>query len=145
MELHKHLRVVALALGIGAFPWTWAAGTAAIQHAPPGGDFKPVSKLVALPDYLPGMGTLYVNPSTLPVGPFLGYDHSGRLVNVIYMVPVKDIEKHKSFEALGAGLGDLKVDHTDVTYNPGHPGVEEPHYHIVEWLIGRNEQLARMK
>ena len=26
------------------------------------------------PDFLPGMGTLYVDPKTLPAGPFLGYD-----------------------------------------------------------------------
>jgi hypothetical protein len=28
-----------------------------------------VSELVQLPDYLPGRGTWYVDPNTLPVGP----------------------------------------------------------------------------
>ena len=37
-----------------------------------------------LPDFLPGLGTLYVNPSTLPEGPFLAYDHAGKLVSTIY-------------------------------------------------------------
>src|SRR5690242_17826717 len=47
-------------------------------------NFKKVSTLVKLPDYLPGLGVLYVDPSTLPVGPFLGYDKKGHLVNVTY-------------------------------------------------------------
>lgn len=98
-------------------------------------NFKKVSSLVKLPDFLPGMGTLYVDPSTLPVGPFLGYNHKGKLVNIIYMVPLKDLNARQNFEGLGEVAKNVKLDHTDITYNPGHPGVEEPHYHIVEWLI----------
>jgi hypothetical protein len=41
----------------------WAQG---VEHAPPGGAYKKVSELVKLPDFLHGLGTLYVNPSTLP-------------------------------------------------------------------------------
>ena len=33
-----------------------------VEKAPPGGDYKKVSELVRLPDFLPGLGTLYVNP-----------------------------------------------------------------------------------
>ena len=47
------------------------------SKAPPGGAYKKVSTLVALPDFLPGLGTLYVDPATLPAGPFLAYDHQG--------------------------------------------------------------------
>ncbi len=39
-----------------------------IENTPPGGNYKKVSELVRLPDFLPGIGTLYVNPSTLPEG-----------------------------------------------------------------------------
>lgn len=27
------------------------------------------------------------------------------------------------------------MNHTSVVYNPGHPGMQEPHYHFIEWLI----------
>jgi hypothetical protein len=112
-------------------PDVWAADA---PITPPA-KFKKVSSLVKLPDFLPGLGTLYVDPSTLPVGPFLGYNHKGKLVNVTYMIPIKDLEAHKSFEAVGSVVAGVKLDHTDIQYNPGHPGVEEPHYHIVQWLI----------
>ena len=46
------------------------------DHAPPPAPFRKVSELVKLPDFLPGMGTLYVDPKTLPAGPFLAYDHA---------------------------------------------------------------------
>ncbi len=47
-----------------------------ITKSPPA-NFKKISTLVKLPDFIPGMGTLYIDPSTLPVGPFLGYDRGG--------------------------------------------------------------------
>lgn len=123
----------------------WAADKGKdIQSSPPAG-FKKVSSLVKLPDYLPGMGTLYVDPATLPLGPFLGYDKRGKLVNVIYMVPVKQLDERKSATNLGASVAGLKIDHTDIEFNPGHPGVEEPHFHITEWLISHADQEKRMK
>ena len=118
---------------------------AADIHSQPPANFKKVSTLVKLPEYLPGLGVLYVDPSTLPVGPFLGYDKKGHLVNVTYMVPLKDLDAHKNFEDVGSKLGDLKINHTDFTYNPGHPGVEEPHYHITQWLITKQRQDADLK
>jgi hypothetical protein len=42
-----------------------------VDNAPPPAPFEKVSKLVKLPDFLPGIGTLYVDPKTLPAGPFL--------------------------------------------------------------------------
>jgi uncharacterized protein len=104
-----------------------------VGHAPPGGAYKKVSTLVKLPDFLPGLGTLYVNPATLPAGPFLAYDHKGRLVSTIYMIPVKDIDAQKKFDELAAPGG--RVDHVDLYFNAGHPGVPEPHYHIVLWHV----------
>jgi hypothetical protein len=118
---------------------------AADIHSQPPANFKKVSTLVKLPEYLPGLGVLYVDPSTLPAGPFLGYDKKGHLVNVTYMVPLKDLDARKNFEDMGSKLGDLKINHTDFTYNPGHPGVEEPHYHIIQWLISKQRQDSDLK
>ncbi|HSN39392.1 MAG TPA: hypothetical protein VLT92_04300 [Burkholderiales bacterium] len=132
--------VAALTIGNG-----WAADKGKDIHSSPPASFKKVSSLVKLPDYLPGMGTLYVDPSTLPLGPFLGYDKSGKLVNVIYMVPAKQLDEHKNAVNLGASVAGLKINHTDIEFNPGHPGVEEPHFHITEWLISHAEQEKRMK
>ena len=63
------------------------------DHAPPPAPFRKVSELVKLPDFLPGMGTLYVDPKTLPEGPFLAYDQTGRLVSTIYMVPLAPLSR----------------------------------------------------
>jgi hypothetical protein len=116
---------------------------AAQQQAPPGGAYQPVSKLVALPDFLPGLGTLYVDPATLPAGPFLAYDHDRHLVSSLYMIPLKDMNARKSFDNLQVARE--RVDHVDVVFNAGHPGVAEPHYHIVLWYVSpeRAAQLAK--
>ena len=112
-----------------------------VAKAPPGGDYKKVSQLVKLPDFLPGIGTLYVNPATLPEGPFLAYDHAGKLVSTIYMIPLKDLDAQKSITGLAAPGG--KVDHVSVVFNAGHPGVPEPHYHLVLWHVSKaQEQLV---
>src|SRR3989454_9617270 len=103
--------------------------TAAQQKAPPGGAYKKVSSLVPLPDFVPGLGTLYVDPATLPAGPFLAYDHQGDLVSSIYMIPLKDMNAQKAFSDLKAAHE--RVDHLDVVFNPGHAGMTEPHYHVI--------------
>jgi len=136
--------VAALVLALPATMLAPAASAADITKTPPA-KFKKVSTLVKLPDFIPGMGTLYVDPSTLPVGPFLGYNHSGKLVNIIYMVPMKDLEAHKNFDALGEAAKGLKIDHTAIEFNPGHPGVEEPHYHVTQWLISPAAVKKEMK
>ena len=136
--------ITALALllpGVMLAPPVYAAN---ITTSPPAA-FKKVSSLVKLPDFLPGLGTLYVDPSTLPVGPFLGYNHKGKLVNIIYMVPLKDLDAHKNIEDVGGVAAGMKINHTDIQYNPGHPGVEEPHYHIVQWLISPAAVKEEMK
>ncbi len=132
---------LAALLTIGSVPVVCAAN---ITKAPPP-NFKKVSSLVKLPDFVPGLGTLYVDPSTLPLGPFLGYNHKGKLVDIVYMVPVKDLDAHKNFENIGGVAAGLKINHTDIQYNPGHPGVEEPHYHIVQWLISPDTVKIEMK
>ena len=110
------------------------------KMAPPADPYKKVSALVALPDFIPGLGTLYVDPTTLPAGPFLAYDRNGYLVSTVYMVPLKDINNYKEFKNLKAAGGD--VDHVDIYYNAGHPGVQEPHYHIVLWYISPDAAAA---
>src|SRR3954449_11165022 len=72
-----------------------------VTKSPPGGNYQAVSKLVKLPDFLPGMGQLFVDPKTLPAGPFLAYDHDGKLVSTIYMIPLDELQT-KSFEDLAA-------------------------------------------
>ncbi len=139
-----YLLSLCLAVLLSALP-LFAQNTSTSVNPPP--NFKKVSTLVRLPDWLPGLGTLYVNPSSLPVGPYLGYNHNGQLVNVIYMIPIKDFDQHKNLNDLGekvASMG-LKVDHTSVDYNPGHPGMAVPHYHVIEWLISPAQQAQEMK
>lgn len=114
------------------------AASADVSKSPPGGSYEAVSKLVKLPDFLPGMGQLFVDPKTLPAGPFLAYDHDGKLVSTIYMIPLEDLQAQKEFEALEAPGG--KVDHVDVYYNAGHPGVEKPHAHVVLWHVSKEDE-----
>ena len=138
----KRLALIALTVGAGlmlARPDTAAAQSS----APPGGAYKMVSSLVPLPDFVPGLGTLYVDPATLPAGPFLAYDHQGKLVSSIYMIPLKDMNGQKGFSDLK--VAHERVDHVDILYNAGHPGVAEPHYHVILWYVSpqRASQLAK--
>lgn len=121
-------------LMLTAFP----AFAQSVEHAPPAAPYKKVSELVKLPDFLPGIGTLYVDPKSLPEGPFLAYDHSGRLVSTIYMVPLSELDGHKALADLKAPGG--KVDHVSLYFNAGHPGVPDPHYHIVLWHVPKSEE-----
>ncbi len=118
-----------------------ASSAAAQEMAPPGGSYQKVSALVTLPDFLPGLGQLYVDPATLPAGPFLAYDHDGRLVSTIYMIPIEDLNPDKSFDDLASPGG--AVDHVDVYFNAGHPGVEKPHAHVVLWHVSDESAVAQ--
>jgi hypothetical protein len=138
----KRLTVTALMVGLGllfASPDTAAAQS----KAPPGGAYKAVSTLVPLPDFLPGLGTLYIDPATLPAGPFLAYDHQGKLVSSIYMIPLKDMNSKKAFSDLKVARE--RADHVDIVFNAGHPGVAEPHYHFIVWYVSpqRAAQLVK--
>lgn len=101
----------------------------------PDGEYRKVSELVELPEFIPGMGTLYVQPDTLPAGPFLAYDRDGEHVSTVYMIPLEDMNANGNWKALAAK--DRVVKSVDVTYNPGHPGVNEPHYHVTLWHVAR--------
>ena len=111
----------------------------AVAKSPPAEPFQQVSKLVKLPDFVPGLGQLFVDPNTLPAGPFLAYDHDGNLVSTIYMVPVSDLNPDKRFDDLASPSG-AAVDHVDIYFNAGHPGVEVPHAHIVLWHVAPDQE-----
>ena len=134
-------RFVSVGLALVVLATVGCTSTMAQQTAPPS-NYKKVGTLVSLPDFLPGLGTLYVDPTTLPAGPFLAYDRQGNLVSSVYMIPIKDITAHKAFNNLTAAKE--KVDHVDMYYNAGHPGVAEPHYHVVVWYVSP-EQAAALK
>jgi len=133
-------RIVSIVLALGGLVAVGSTTIMAQQTSAPPANYKKVSTLVALPEFIPGLGTLYVDPSTLPVGPFLAYDKQGNLVSSVYMIPVKDITAHKAFDNLGAAKE--KVDHVDMYYNAGHPGVAEPHYHVVVWYVPAQQAAA---
>lgn len=130
----KLFTVLALSL---AFLALSAPRSEAQSTAPPDGDFQKVSDLVELPEFVPGLGILYVDPATLPSGPFLGYDRDGDLVNTIYMVPLDDLNAQESFTKLDSA--EAPVDHVDFVFNAGHPGIPEPHYHVVLWHVSPQE------
>lgn len=113
--------------------------------APPAEPFRLVSDLVELPEFIPGMGVLYVDPATLPVGPFLGYDRDGKLVHITLMIPLADMETRTNWTAIETLAGRFPVDHIDVMYNPGHPGVPVPHYHVTLWTISHEVEGATMQ
>ena len=116
---------------------------AAPLHEPPGGEYRKVSTLVPLPDFVPGLGTLYVDPATLPAGPFLAYDHQGNLVSSIYMIPLKDLNAHTAFS--GLKVAQARADHVDIVFNAGHPGVAEPHYHVIVWHVSAQRAAQLVK
>ena len=116
---------VALALPLSAV----AGAQDVAMSAPPAAPYQQVSKLVKLPDFIPGLGSLFVDPSTLPAGPFVAYDRAGKLATSIYMIPLDDMQAQKKFDGLAVGASE--VTSVDMYYNAGHPGVEKPHYHVV--------------
>ena len=64
---------------------------------------------------------------------------TGRLVSTVYMLPIEDLtNKDKRFDDLAAPGG--KVDHVDVYFNAGHPGVEKPHAHVVLWHVPKADE-----
>jgi hypothetical protein len=136
------MRIACLALAT-LLAGTLAAAAQDVSKSPPPAPYQQVSKLVKLPDFVPGLGQLFVDPATLPAGPFLAYDHDGKLVSTIYMVPVEDLNPDKTFDNLAAPGG--SVDHVDVYFNAGHPGVEKPHAHLVLWHVPADGEAAVAK
>ncbi|MCL6284217.1 hypothetical protein M3P21_11835 [Ruegeria sp. 2012CJ41-6] len=101
----------------------------ALMNAPAGDPYVKVSDVLPLPEFIPGLGTLFVDPATLPAGPFLAYDHDGLLSATIYMTPLEELQNGVSYD--GLDIGSHTVSSTDIYFNAGHPGVEKPHAHVV--------------
>jgi hypothetical protein len=136
-------RILAATVGTVALVVTLGATAIAKPVQAPAG-FVKVSDALKNPAmaWVPGLGTLYVDPKTLPAGPFFGYDKGGKLVNVSYMLPSKDLSAHKSWDNAGQAAKGLKIDHTDIYTSVAHPGVMEEHLHVVNWLIPVSEEAA---
>lgn len=107
----------------------FAHDTEAVKQSPPNEPYVQVSDVLPLPEFLPGLGTLFVDPETLPAGPFLAYDHDGRLSATVYMTPLDALAEGTAYNDLHLGMHE--VTSVDVYYNAGHPGVEVPHAHVV--------------
>lgn len=135
--LKKSIISLALILGFS----TSAIAENATQMEPPKGNYKQVSTLVKLPAFLPGLGSLYVDPKTLPAGPFAAYDKDKKLVSTIYMIPLKAMKAKKKFA--GLSVAGSKAHSVDIYYNAGHPGVGEPHYHVTVWHV--DPKTAKLK
>lgn len=101
----------------------------ALDTAPPGEPYVQVSDVLPLPEFIPGLGTLFVDSEALPAGPFLAYDHDGKLSATVYMTPLEDLQNGIAFDELN--VGSHTVSSVDIYYNAGHPGVEKPHAHVV--------------
>jgi hypothetical protein len=110
-----------------------------LESAPPNAPFVKASQAIkGLPDFIPTMGVVYVDPKTLPYGPYLGYDRQGKLVDTVYMITIKEFNAHQKMPEMGAPSG--RVDHVGVYYNPGHAGIPEPHYHFVLWHVPASQE-----
>jgi hypothetical protein len=116
--------------------------TGCTYYEPPGGKFQKLSHIVNFPGFYPGLGSLYVQPDTMPIGPYYGYDRRGRLVNTIYMVPTRLLDQHQVIKMIEGTR--LAVDHVVISYTAPHPGVDEPHFHIILWHISA-EAAARVQ
>ncbi|MSU91029.1 hypothetical protein GE300_15675 [Rhodobacteraceae bacterium 2CG4] len=116
---------IAAAGALGALAQTGDA----LRQAPPGAPWVQVSDALPLPEFIPGLGTLFVDPDTLPAGPFLAYDRDGVLSATVYMTPLGELQNGTAYD--GLALGSAGVSSVDIYFNAGHPGVEAPHAHVV--------------
>lgn len=112
----------------GALP-ALAHDEEALEAAPPGEPFVKVSDALPLPEFIPGLGTLFVDPETLPAGPYLAYDRDGKLSATVYMTPLEELQNGTAYDELT--VGSHTVSGVDIYHNAGHPGVDKPHAHVV--------------
>lgn len=110
-----------------------AAQGDSLMRSPPPEPYVGVATILPLPEFIPGVGALFIDPANAPVGPWLAYGNDGSLVEVLFMVPISEMQQATDWPDLAAGLVaqlGMTVDHVDITYNGGHPGMAEPHYHF---------------
>lgn len=142
------LRVLSTALLVAFLGMTLATASAQdLSVAPPPAPYVSVSEILPLPAFIPGAGALFIDPAFAPVGPWLSYGADGRLIEVLYMIPLSGMTAAQNWDNLGTGLIaelGVSIDHVDVSYNGGHPGMAEPHYHVRLVLVDDATQQAQL-
>lgn len=115
-------------------------------HVPEG--YVPASEILPLPDFIPGAGALYIDPANAPVGPWFSFSQQGDLIEILFMVPLSELDRATSWDDLATGVfADTEIgaiDHVDLSYNGGHPGMAEPHYHVRLVLVDAATQNAAL-
>jgi hypothetical protein len=55
------------------------------------------------------------------------------------MIPIRELEAKKPFENLGTApnLSPVRV---QMYYHDAHPGIADPHYHIVLWYVPADQE-----
>lgn len=112
-------------------------------HLPAPAPYVSVAEILPLPEFIPGAGALYIDPANAPVGPWLAYGADGNLAEIVFMVPLSAMQAAESWDDLATGLVNelgVGIDHVDLTYNGGHPGMAEPHYHVRLVLVSADVQ-----
>jgi hypothetical protein len=54
------------------------------------------------------------------------------------MIPMKDLNGQKKFADLPAP--GARVDHVSLYFNAGHPGVPDPHHHVILWHVSKQQE-----
>jgi|SRR6516164_431334 hypothetical protein len=108
------------------------AGCSPYAYEPPKGYVKFAELAPGYPVFAPGLGTVYVEPDNRPLGPYRSYDHNGKLVATIYMVPVTELKPELK---LISDETAPKVDHWQIHYVQQMHGIIGPHYHITLWHV----------
>lgn len=137
----KRLTLALLVAGILAAPSAFAKD---IKTMLPLG-YKLASSVSKLPTFVPGLGQLFVDPKLLPVGPYVGYDADGKLMNAVYLIPLSQMTKHQEWQACGKAISGFKTNHVDITFSASEPGMSEPHYRIVQWVVAHDVHLKGLK
>ncbi len=149
---HRSTLLSRLLVGLAALALLLATGSWAsaqdFTKSPPPAPYVGVATILPLPEFIPGVGALFIDPDNAPTGPWLSYGNDGQLVEVLFMVPLSAMESAENWSDLATGLlakTGLTVDHVEITYNGGHPGMAEPHYHIRLVLVDAATDEAALK
>jgi len=149
IDYHRpHLSVIAATAAVVILLTALTSARAQdLSVSPPPAPYVSVAEILPLPAFIPGAGALFIDPANAPVGPWLSYGADGNLIEVLFMVPLSGMTAAQNWDDLASGLlGQLGVtiDHVDVSYNGGHPGMAEPHYHIRLVLVDDATQQAQL-
>ena len=134
----KHLQALTLLLSLALIS---SISFAQPPQLPEG--YVAASELLPLPDFIPGAGALYIDPANAPIGPWIAYGNNNTPVEILYMLPLSQLNTAQNYDNLSTHLLELlgaSVDHVDVTFNGGHPGMAEQHYHIRLSLLAHDAQ-----